>query len=263
MSRRDTIIIAALINAGLLLILFATAMRTDTGVEGPETVSQQTLADNAASSIESEVATLPAADGGSIPVELPAVAQVVQPTAEEFPLTEATAQVESETPPVSEAIATSSGGSDDYVEVTVKRGDVLERIARNNGTSVSEIMKVNGLKKTNLHIGQVLRIPISSMPSTATAATTPKSSKAKQTKSASITPKAPKANRKAAIADAEMDTALPSGADGAKYYVVQNGDSPWLIANKNKIPLEKLLRLNNLNEESARKLHPGDKIRIR
>ena len=45
------------------------------------------------------------------------------------------------------------------VEVKVKKGDVLEKIARQNRTTVSEIMKVNHLANTNLKIGQVLRMP--------------------------------------------------------------------------------------------------------
>jgi len=47
------------------------------------------------------------------------------------------------------------------------------------------------------------------------------------------------------------------------YYIIKKGDNPWTIALKHKIKLEKLLKLNNLDEKKARKLKPGDKIRIR
>lgn len=47
------------------------------------------------------------------------------------------------------------------------------------------------------------------------------------------------------------------------YYIVQNGDSPWKIAKKCNIKVEDLLRLNNLNEEKARNLKIGQKLRIR
>ena len=46
-----------------------------------------------------------------------------------------------------------------YKEVKVKKGDVLERIARQNNVSVSDIMKINKLTSTRLKIGQVLKLP--------------------------------------------------------------------------------------------------------
>lgn len=45
---------------------------------------------------------------------------------------------------------------------TVKRGDSLYKIASNYNTSVSAIMNLNNLKTSNLSIGQVLKIPITS-----------------------------------------------------------------------------------------------------
>jgi peptidoglycan DL-endopeptidase LytF len=47
------------------------------------------------------------------------------------------------------------------------------------------------------------------------------------------------------------------------YYVVKEGDNPWLIASKNRIRLEDLLKLNGLDEAKARKLRPGDRLKIR
>ncbi len=49
----------------------------------------------------------------------------------------------------------------------------------------------------------------------------------------------------------------------AKYYIVKHGDNPWTIAVKNKIKVEELLRLNNLDESKAKKLKPGDQLRIK
>ena len=51
--------------------------------------------------------------------------------------------------------------------------------------------------------------------------------------------------------------------DDDEYYVVRSGDNPWLIAMRNRIDLQDLLRLNDLDEESARRLKPGDKLRVR
>lgn len=48
-----------------------------------------------------------------------------------------------------------------------------------------------------------------------------------------------------------------------KFYVVRNGDNPWTIAMKNHMKVEELLRMNNLDEEKAKRLKPGDRLRIR
>ena len=45
-----------------------------------------------------------------------------------------------------------------YVTYTVKRGDNLYNIAKNYGTSVDELVKLNNLSNNNLSIGQVLKI---------------------------------------------------------------------------------------------------------
>jgi LysM repeat protein len=47
------------------------------------------------------------------------------------------------------------------------------------------------------------------------------------------------------------------------FYTVKEGDNPWTIAKKNNIPLATLLKINQLNEEKARRLKPGDRLKIR
>ena len=47
-----------------------------------------------------------------------------------------------------------------------------------------------------------------------------------------------------------------------QYYTVKNGDNPWTIAMKNQMKVDELLRLNNLDEEKAKRLKPGDQLRI-
>lgn len=47
-----------------------------------------------------------------------------------------------------------------------------------------------------------------------------------------------------------------------RYYTVKTNDNPWTIAIKNKIKVEELLRLNNLDEAKAKKLKPGDRLKI-
>lgn len=70
---------------------------------------------------------------------------------------------------------------------------------------------------------------------------------------------------KASNINSESNSALSKNASKsqeAKYYTVKSGDNPWSIAVKNKIKLDQLLKLNDLNEEKARRLKPGDKLRI-
>jgi len=50
-----------------------------------------------------------------------------------------------------------------YTEYTVRSGDSLWSIAQRYGTTVDAIMSLNGLTSTNLSVGQVLRIPTTSV----------------------------------------------------------------------------------------------------
>lgn len=211
MSRRDTLIIAVLVNAGLLMVLFATAVKSDrkkeeiavtappkTEVAAIEPLEQMTLTPTLTLPVEEKVE----------PVK---VAATPEPIALPKPVVEAVKKPETA-----------------VVKVTVKKGDFLEKIAKAHSTTISAIMKENNLSSTQLRIGQVLNVP------------TKESSLAKAPPS---TPQAP-----------------PSATD---YYVVKDGDNPWLIASKNHVRLEELLRINGLNEQSARRLRPGDRIKIR
>ncbi|NDD57953.1 MAG: LysM peptidoglycan-binding domain-containing protein [Chlamydiae bacterium] len=120
-------------------------------------------------------------------------------------------------------------------EIHVKKGDVLEKIAKSCNISVQDLIKLNKLSSTNLHIGQVLKVPVGSL-------------------NAKTTPSQP------------QPTSTPQNASTdpiAKYYVVKPGDNPWTIAVKNHMKVEELLKLNNMDEAKARKLKPGDQIRIR
>ena len=48
--------------------------------------------------------------------------------------------------------------------VTVAKGDVLEKIAKNYEVTVEEIIRLNKLKTTRLQIGQHLKIPTTKQP---------------------------------------------------------------------------------------------------
>lgn len=196
MNRKDTIIIAVLINAGLLVVLFASALRTDAPSKAPAAVAKTPQK----CEIEMPKRELKRAEPAPKPLAPVAVAKaevpVAKPAAKPKP-----------------AVAKKPK----MTTVVVQSGDALEKIARRHGVTVKEIMAANHLKSAQLKIGQELKVPV-------------------------------------AVAKA--------ASTGEKLYTVRSGDSPWTIASKNKIKLEELLKLNDLDEASAKKLKPGDTLRI-
>ena len=46
-------------------------------------------------------------------------------------------------------------------------------------------------------------------------------------------------------------------------YTIKNGDSPWKIAKQFNMNYEDIVRLNGLDEDKARNLQPGEKIRVK
>ncbi len=214
MSRRDTIILAVLINVGLLAILFFTARNSSGGNDYPvEPIPQLSEMIKDPNSGKEQASLLPK-DEVDLILEKAAKSRnkksVASSKVTDFPLEEEVVSSEKK----------------DYVEVTVKNGDYLERIARLNGTTVKEIMRRNNMKDHRLKVGQVLKVPL------------------------------PKEEKKVVKKEKEVE-------DDVQYYVVQSGDNPWLIAIRHRIPLEELLRLNSLDEAKARKLKPGDRLRVR
>jgi membrane-bound lytic murein transglycosylase D len=96
----------------------------------------------------------------------------------------------------------------------VNRGDNLWIIAKRFSTTTKQIMAVNKLPNTKLHIGQTLYIPSNDFVS----------------------------------------------KKGASTYKVQSGDSPFLIAKRHNMNLNRFLALNRLDKRS--KIFPGQKLKI-
>lgn len=241
MSRRDTIIIAMLVNGCLLALLFILAVNSDGDhildhpeiakviVESrpnPPQVKPQTSnpivlldtnahdeVDNFLKDLASEnvVETLVVDDDGYIELKKEPVRSI------------AVKNPEKKSPANTEEL--------NYVEITVKRGDALEKIARGNGTTVEAIKKANQLTSAKLSIGQVLRIPLGE-------------------KVEVDSPKTALAPAKETISDIQ-------------YYVIKSGDNPWNLAKQFNVKFEDLLKMNNLDEERARNLKIGDKIRVK
>ncbi len=221
-SRKDTIIIAMLVNIALLAVLFATASR-QTQVVLPSRVEPVVAQFETLSQVTKPNATVEV----QIKEPVDEIDEILKSYAlQNSAVAQTEAKVVTELPKkaVVAPVAISSVPTIAYSEVKVKQGDVLSRIAQQNRVKVEDIIVLNGLESTNLKIGQVLKIP--------TTKTTTSS--------------------KAAVNEPV-----------AEFYVVKNGDSPWKIAKKCRIGVEDLLRLNNLDEEKARNLKIGQKLRIR
>ncbi len=104
---------------------------------------------------------------------------------------------------------------DKPIRYKVNRGDNLWIIANRFSTTTKQIMAVNKLPNTNLHIGQILY----------------------------ITPNDQFVSKK-----------------GTSTYKVQSGDSPFLIAKRHNMNLNRFLALNRLDKRS--KIFPGQKLKI-
>jgi LysM repeat protein len=228
MSRRDTIIIAVLVNAALLMILFATAMRSDVKKEKPMldhlAVTPSVPPPASHDILNDYVASIP-------PLASSTAETLLAFSEEEILFTPPPAEVIEKPviePMLSEIKPKPASGELSIVSVVVKKGDFLEKIAKANNTTVAAIMKANNMSSTQLKVGQILKVPVKNEPNS--------------------TQKTENATELAAKEE---------------YYIVKEGDSPWVIASRNKIKLEELLRLNGLDEQKAKRLRPGDKLKIR
>ncbi len=145
MSRRDTIIIAVLINACLLVVLFATSLGPK---DKPKHVSVQS-ATPPVKKIHFEDIDKSQIQATKQLEQSVALQTIIKPPVAKEPV--------HQPPPIIKSAPVVKAQK--YTEVTVKSGDYLERIGRENNVSVPEIMSLNDLKTTQLRIGQVLRIP--------------------------------------------------------------------------------------------------------
>ncbi|MEZ7946164.1 MAG: LysM peptidoglycan-binding domain-containing protein [Flavobacteriaceae bacterium] len=117
---------------------------------------------------------------------------------------------------------------DKRIRYRVKNGDYLGKIAYKYGVRVSDIKRWNGLKNTNLKIGQRL----------------------------SIYPKrlrVPKPSKTSAINNTTKETPT--------IYIVKKGDSLWTIAKKfKKVSVNQIKEWNNI--WSGKSIQPGKKLKI-
>lgn len=255
MSRRDTIIVAVLLNTGLLAVLFMMAINTDDDrLNPPSDVQQLAVANPEPTKVPVETdthiiamatpMTSQATSGDELDNVLKDYAANIPPQTivldddnadaiEKEPVTQVEAKPESKPDKVATE-KTSTSSSDKTVDVAVKKGDSLDKIARANNTTVDAIKKASNLKNDKLKVGQVLKVPVGS----------------KKSESKPVTAK-------------KEEPKLVAVASETEFYTIQKGDNPWKIAKQYKVKFDDLLKLNNLDEEKARNLKVGDKIRVK
>lgn len=211
MNRRDTIIIAVLINTALLVGLFFSAVQPEKNVALAKAPAPKV------SKVKTEPAPKPVKKAPQ-----QTVAQKVTPKKEVVK--------KSPTPLPDPTVAKYKEAlkkQEQRRQITVAKGDNLDKLAKKHSVSVQDLMAENQLTSSRLSIGQVLSVP-----------------KAK-----------PQAKPK--VEEKTTTTAA------AVYYVVKGGDNPWTIAQKNHMQVDELLKLNNMNEQKAKRLRVGDKLRIK
>lgn len=244
MNRREVVAITVIINIVLLSVLFFTAQRLE----------EDSFDHIVAAANSSQTATLPAEEVVSLPqtpAPVPLTAQSDVPVDEvdsflrDFAAAVAAQQQQQQPipqpqpvqrysepapqPPMRQTpIATQTVPtipSSNMVDVVVKKGDFLQKIAKQNHSTVEAIKMANNMRNDQLKVGQVLRVPY------------------------------------IASAAAEKPATVQTIPQG-NTYKVKSGDSPWKIAKQHNVSIDEILRLNNLDEESAKNLKPGDTIRV-
>jgi peptidoglycan endopeptidase LytF len=217
MTRKDLIIVSVVVNAGLLVVLFISAIKSE---KTPERI---------VSNVEKERVEAPKVAEISAPVVSTREDRVdhilhqysVKSSQEEKKEPELLPTLTLQVPKAESRVPTSLVSP--YRTVTVEKGDVLEKIAKTYGVTVDEIMRLNHLQNSRLQIGQTLKLPVK-----------------------------------------EEKLSVAKGVeDEGNYYIVKGGDNPWTIAQKNGMQVEELLRLNKMDAEKAKKLRPGDRLKIK
>ncbi len=170
-----------------------------------------------------------------------------------------------------------------FVYHRVRKGDTLSGIAKRYRTSVKAISSCNNIKSHRIIAGKVLKIPTKNYAAGSYVASN--SSKSKIPPGKSITYKVRRGDNLWLIAKKFSTTtkqimsqnklsgtnlrigqrltissgkAAPRPKKGSGTYKVRSGDSPFLIAKRHNMSLNRLLALNSLSKRS--KIYPGQKL---
>ena len=148
MKRRDAILAAVVINAGLLAVLFATATKRVPEKRGEEMIAAPKQVKEAQLPVVRQLPPPP--PPAPVFYEEP---QTIAAFEEQPSILEASRAAVAAV--AEEMVATAPSST---VQVVVKKGDALEKIARAHGTTVEEIMRANKMSSTRLQIGQTLKV---------------------------------------------------------------------------------------------------------
>ena len=130
---------------------------------------------------------------------------------------------------------------------TVRKGEIISRIAKRYGCTPEDIKAWNRLKSAKLHTGQKLTVYIPVKSGTITASV----------KTAADTTAVAKTEVRSAVADSTR-ASVPANAK-FRYVTVQKGDSLWSIAQGNGVTIDQLKQWNNLEDG---KIMSGQKLKI-
>jgi LysM repeat protein len=114
-----------------------------------------------------------------------------------------------------------------YQVVTVSYGDLVSTIAKRYNTTVEQIKRINNMESNALVVGQRIKIPNDSQSSVV--------NESKPEKKSNLQ---------------------------VKHHTVKENESCWIIAKQHQMNLDRLLEINALDETTARKIRPGDKLII-
>ncbi|MBN2568267.1 MAG: LysM peptidoglycan-binding domain-containing protein [Deltaproteobacteria bacterium] len=158
----------------------------------------------------------------------------------------------------------------EIIKYRVKRGDSLWLLAKRYDTTVSEIKRLSGLSRSSLYVGQIITIRNGS---DATATTSTKTYTVKKGDSLSVIAERHRIslaellrlnnfNIKTILYPGQT-ISVRNGSDATattstNTYTVKRGDSLSVIAERHRISLAELLRLNNFNTKTT--LYPGQTI---
>ena len=132
-----------------------------------------------------------------------------------------------------------TSSSDQMVYHRVKSGDTLGAIARRYGTTVSQLCKLNGLKRTSvLRLGQAIRCSAGSTTRTASA----KNESGNDEKS-----KVSNSKQKNITVEASSD-------NNAIYHRIKSGDTLGAIARKYGTSVSKICELNGISKTTTLRL---------
>ena len=145
---------------------------------------------------------------------------------------------------------TASQESTEFTEHAVQRKENLMMLARQYGTTVGEIKRINDLTSVNLKIGQVLKMPVKAGAETTAVTSTPVQTAPVQSQYKKPEP---------AAKPTQQQQETPAAKDQLVVHTVASNETMYSIATKYNLTLDQLKAKNNLTTNS---LYVGQKLLI-